>query len=57
MKLPFRIPAGSLARDPSRVLHWLQALAPGLAAAAGVAAVARLTTQWLPFGLSGPFHK
>jgi uncharacterized integral membrane protein (TIGR00698 family) len=52
MKLPFGAAVGSLARDPSQVLHWLQTMAPGLAAAAGVAAVARLTAQWLPFGLS-----
>jgi hypothetical protein len=43
MKLPFGVSAGSLARDPSQVLHWLQTVALGLAAAAGVAAVARLT--------------
>jgi uncharacterized integral membrane protein (TIGR00698 family) len=52
MKLPFGVPAASLARDPSRVVHWLQAVGPGLAAAAVVAAVARVAVQWLPFGLS-----
>src|SRR6266542_2964164 len=52
MKFPFWISAGSVARSPSSVLQWLQAVAPGLAAAAVVAATARLAAQWLPWGLS-----
>jgi uncharacterized integral membrane protein (TIGR00698 family) len=52
MKLPFGIPTASVVGRPGRALHWLQAVAPGLAAAALVAAIARLVTQWVPFGLS-----
>jgi uncharacterized integral membrane protein (TIGR00698 family) len=33
-------------------MRWLQSMAPGLAMAALVAAAARLTAQWVPFGLS-----
>ena len=52
MKFPFWISAGSVAPSPSSVLQWLQAVAPGLAAAAVVATTARLAAQWLPWGLS-----
>src|SRR6266545_3044269 len=52
MKFPFWISAGSVARSPSSVLQWLQAVAPGLAAAAVVATTARLAAQWTPWGLS-----
>lgn len=52
MKLPFSISASSVARSPSRVLRYLQTAAPGLAAAAVVAVVARFAAQWMPWGLS-----
>src|SRR5215207_9954144 len=52
MKLPFGIFAGAVVVSPSRAVHWLQVVGPGLAAAAAVAAVARMSAQWLPFGLS-----
>ena len=51
MKLPFDVSAGAVSL-PSQALHWLQAVGPGLAAAAMVAAVARVSAQWLPLGLS-----
>jgi uncharacterized integral membrane protein (TIGR00698 family) len=52
MKLPFGVSAGAVARSPSSVLHWLQAVGSGLAAAAVVATVSRLAAQWLPSGIS-----
>src|SRR5688500_10014777 len=52
MKLPFGISDGSAANRPYRAVHWVQIVAPGLAAAAVVAAVARLSAQWVPLGLS-----
>ena len=52
MKLPFGVTAAAVASSPSRTLHWVQAAAPGLAAAAVVATVARLSAQWAPGGLS-----
>jgi len=52
VKLPFGVLGGTVAARSSSLLPWVRAAAPGLAAAAAVAAVARLTAQWLPFGLS-----
>jgi uncharacterized integral membrane protein (TIGR00698 family) len=52
MKLPFSISAGSVARSPSRAFHFLQTAAPGLAAVAVVAVIARFAAQWMPWGLS-----
>ncbi|MBM2810043.1 MAG: hypothetical protein HW416_802 [Chloroflexi bacterium] len=45
-------PRASVAANLATVLLWLQTLGPGLAAAAAVAATARLLTASLPFGLS-----
>jgi uncharacterized integral membrane protein (TIGR00698 family) len=44
--------AGSVASSPARALHGLEAVLPGLVAAAIVAVVARAAAQWLPLGLS-----
>src|SRR6266545_4590131 len=52
MKLPFSISADLVARSPSRALRCMQAAAPGLAAAAVVAVIARFAVQWMPWGLS-----
>jgi uncharacterized integral membrane protein (TIGR00698 family) len=52
MKLPFGVRGRLTAGGSSSVLSWIRAVTPGLAAAAAVAAVARLSAQWLPFGLS-----
>ena len=52
MKLPLWASAASVAQSRSRAVHGLQAIGPGLAAAAAVAATARIAAQWLPFGLS-----
>jgi uncharacterized integral membrane protein (TIGR00698 family) len=45
-------PPASVAANVVTMLHWLQTLGPGLAAAAAVAATARLMAASLPFGLS-----
>ncbi len=52
MKLPFGVRGQTAAGGSSSLLSWIRAVTPGLAAAAAVAAVARLTAQWLPLGLS-----
>lgn len=52
MKLPFWASRGPVAPTPSRVLRQLQTVSSGIAAAAVVAAVARLAVLWLPWGLS-----
>jgi uncharacterized integral membrane protein (TIGR00698 family) len=52
MKLPFGISPGLLAQRPTAAIQQLHTLVPGVAAAAAVAAVARVSAHWLPLGLS-----